>query len=727
MAEIDPTVQARVSESMGDGGTTESATPPTAGTYVPIYKMMGNTKIPVSKFEGQMWQGRKDAGTKAIEGNIIAWKEAESYYSNSQMDHRKATEGNQSGNDQIGKNRGRRFSHTENIVYSTVNAVIPATYAKNPSCEITMFDESMEDLGVVLEHLGNRLASMKFAPGLNLKPKMTKSILRCEIANEAWVMVGYTKKEFSADQAREDIAKLGEALLAAKTQNEIQEIEGQLMALEETVDLLDPAGPFVRSFRSEQVLVDVNCSEDDFSDANWKMAYTMLPTNYLNAKYRTKNDNGQYVSAYQATHVADASGDEGSPDATQREIDSFKMLKDDATYQNYGYKDKKTFDRSKMTKVWYCFDRVKRRFYLYADNDWTWPIWVYDDPYHLPNFYPLHRMQFHTDPNAVRTKGEVSHYLDQQDTINTINDEMHRARVNVRSKALFDANSGLTQQIVEQFLNDGNQKAIGVKMPEGMSIDKAIYASPLPAFQYKELWDKAPYYEAANKISGVGAVLQGAQFKTNTTNQAIDAYSSVSNQRIDSKIDAVEDFVGAIMYDVLFLCAQFMDAETVKRIVGTKAYAELGQEWTNLPPEEVRNMFACSVEGGSTQKPTSAAKKQEAMQVGQILGQFASAAPQATIIMMKVMERAFDGIVMTEEDWDDLINSVQMAQQAQMNPGAGGGAASPEQGGGEGGGNVDAMVQEAVKRGVPPNIAKAEISKRMGGGGQSAPAPKTVQ
>ena len=730
MAEIDPTVEQRVQQSIGDSAPIDASA---TSTYVPIYRMLGESKIPISRHEGKMWLARKDMGMKANEGNVIAWREAEAYYSNSQMDHRKTTEGEASGNTDVGKNKAKRFSHTENIVYSTVNAVIPATYAKNPSCEVTMFDPALEKLGVVLEHLGNRLAAMKFAPGINLKPKVTKSILRCEIANEAWVMVGYTTKEFSADQAREDIQKLGAELLSAKNESEIQEIEGKLMALEESVDLLDPAGPFVKSLRSEQVVIDPYCSEDDFSDANWKMVYVMLPTNYLNAKFRIKDDNGQWTSQYEATHVADANTGDNTTNATQREIDSFKMLKEDHSYGQYGYKDQKSFDRAKMTKTWYCFDRVKRRFCLYADNDWTWPIWVFDDPYHLPRFYPLHRLQFHTDPNSVRTKGEVSHYLDQQDTINTINDAMHRARVNVNGKVLFDANTGLTQQTVEALLNDANTKAVGVRMPEGVTIDKALYAAPLPAFQYKELWDKGPYYEAANKISGVGAVLQGAQFKTNTTNQAIDAYSSVSNQRIDAKIDAVEDFVGDIMFDVLFLCAQFMDAETVQRIVGQQTYQQMGIEWTPMDPSQLRDLFSCTVAGGSTQKPTSAAKKKEALEVGQVLGQFAAAAPQATIIMMQMMERAFDGIVMTDADWAALIESVQMAQQAQMNPGAAGGDpdAATEPGEGTRGdpdaagesNEINALVQEAAKRGVPPEIARAEIQKRMGQPAQSRSTP----
>lgn len=718
---VDPSVEQRVSDSMGDSTAKPKDAQDSASPK--IYKLVGDTKIPVSKFEGPLWQARRDAGLKAMEPNHEAWREAEAYYTNSQMNHRRDTGGDQSGTEAIGKNRNRRFSMTENIVYSTVNAVIPATFAKNPSCEVTMWDEALDSMGVIAEHLVNRLLSLRYAPGLNLKPKVNKCILRTEITNEAWIMVGYTQKEFSADQARADIQDIGSKLAEAKSQKEITELEGQLMALEETVDLLDPAGPFAKSIRGDQVIIDSNSSEDDFSDANYKMVWVMLPTPYLNAKFREKNEQGQYVSPYEGSHVADATAtDGGGVAAMQAEIDSFKMLKEDATFANYGYKDQKTFDRAKMTKCWYVFDRVKRRFYLYADNDWKWPIWVYDDPYHLPNFYPLHRLQFHTDPLTARTKGEVSHYLDQQDAVNTINDEKNRARQSLRNKVIFDSNT-VSLQDVTKWLNDGNVKALGIKMPEGVTdLAKLFMAQPLPALQYKELWDTAPLLDAANRISGVGAVLQGSQFKTNTTNGAIDAYNSTSNTRVDAKTDAIEDFIGAIAFDVLFLCMQFMDQNTVFRIIGQKAVQQIGGAWQQLQPDQIRDALMCTVEGGSTQKPTSAEKKKEALAVGQILGQFASV-PTTTLILMKLFERAFDGIVMTDEDWQDLEQSVQMQQQSQMNPGAAPGA--PQQGGPQqpapqgnpqqgGAGNVtEQAIEAAVAKGVPRPIATKEVTARM--------------
>ena len=104
-----------------------------------------------------------------------------------------------------------------------------------------------------------------------------------------------------------------------------------------------------------------------------------------------------------------------------------------------------------MTKVWYVWDKVTRRLEMYADNDWKWPIWVWDDPYGLQGFFPLTPMWFHENPVAMYAKGEVSYYLDQQDQINEINDEKRRALLWARRNIFYNPETGVTQEIADQY------------------------------------------------------------------------------------------------------------------------------------------------------------------------------------------------------------------------------------------------------------------------------------
>mgnify|MGYP001553127826 CR=1 FL=1 len=60
------------------------------------------------------------------------------------------------------------------------------------------------------------------------------------------------------------------------------------------------------------------------------------------------------------------------------------------------------------------------------------------------------------------------------------------------------------------------------------------------------------------------------------------------------------------------------------------------------------------------------------------MGQFASAAPVAILVALKVMERAFDEVVIRDEDWQMIIQSIeQQLQKGSTQPGAGGEGGQP--------------------------------------------------
>jgi hypothetical protein len=70
--------------------------------------------------------------------------------------------------------------------------------------------------------------------------------------------------------------------------------------------------------------------------------------------------------------------------------------------------------------------------------------------------------------------------------------------------------------------------------------------------------------------------------------------------------------------------------------------------------------------GDDTLEPTSVMKKQEAVQLSQIMGQFAGASPAIVVVMLKLMSRAFNEIVISPEDWEMIFQSVQSQMQQQQ-------------------------------------------------------------
>jgi hypothetical protein len=611
--------------------------PVDAGT--PMYRIDPASKVAVSKHYGKLWQGRIDAGRAAAKHHHDAWDEAIRYYNNSQLDHREGARDGISGNRYFAKRRNRQWSETENVVYSNVRAMMPAVFTKNPQAEFTTVVDQYKPFVQCVEDLVNDLAGRRKEPGLNLKVHAKQAIISAELCNLGWFEFGYTERANSLEAVQEEIMQLEKELADAKDTKAIREAEGKLMALEESLALVTPAGPYARYMPPHDVVNDPSAMLPDFSDAKWRAICQVYPTHYLNARYGEKDENGVVKSIYKPTHVLVAG--EGADD----EIKNFKLFETDAEASAYGYKDKAQLQKAYQTKCWRILDKVTRRVFLYAENKWDWPVWVENDPYELPGFYNSVPLYFNTTPLGAYAHSNVVYYLDQQDGLNEINDEFRRARLDIKENILYD--STFDREVVEKWLKGPSPSANGVVVPDGKKLSDMILQKPNLLVNAMPFFDTQKLMQSINRLSGVTDVLQNSQFKTNTTNKAIENYNSTTTMRLDEKIDAIEDALGELFFGIGFLCARFMTKEEVADIIGDERAAA----WTQLEPRELARIFSCQSVGGSTQKPTSAAKKQQALEMANILAQFAKYAP-GTIIetTMMLFNEAFDELTLPK-DW----------------------------------------------------------------------------
>jgi len=666
--QIPTEVDANIDASLGEAKPTRKRN---RGKVQPVYQVVGDSKIPVSKTQGKVWKSRVDQANKHTEDVREAWEESIRYFENDQLIHREHsthTSGNLLGNRKLNNN----LTETENVVFANVTTMVPALYARNPTAEFTSNRESEKRLATILERLVNTLGSRKSAPGINLKPKAKRGVVTCLLTNRAWLKIGWTQKNESSEQALNDLTGLATSLQKAKDQKQIVEIEGKIMALEESIDILQPSGPFTKYKSPFSIMVDPNAKEIDLSDANWVIEEDVLPTEFILAKYANKGKNpDEYKSIYQPTHVmkANLGSNEGIEDA-----DNMSIFGDNDEVQDakaFGFNDQESFNKAKMTKVYHVWDKVTRRVLMYNSKDWTWPIWVWDDPLQLDCFFPYYALTFFESPKGPLTKGEVSYYLDQQDAINEITDEERRARRWARRNIFFNKNQ-MSQADADAVLAGDDGTARGLDVAPDTKLAELITSIAPPSLQYKEIFDKDSKYAAIDKISSVGTVMRGEQFKTNTNKAAVQANTGAANMRVDEKADQIEDWIGNVYWGIAQLCLQFMPVDQVVSIIGEEAQ----EVWENKSPQEIR-MLSQNVVGGSTKKPTSAAKKEEALELGQVLGQFVNAAPGPVLkVMMKVMQEAFDEITMREEDWEELITAVE--EQSQQ--GQGGGQQQPQPG-----------------------------------------------
>jgi hypothetical protein len=633
----------------------------------PLYRKMKGSKIPVSKQLGKLFKSRIDQSASARKEVETCWSEAIKYYDNDQMSHRTEGSSDRAGNRRNQRKINDRWSETENVVFSNSVTMLPMLYAKNPNVEITAVNAATnEALAKCYEKLINTLLSMKIAPGVNMKSKARRGVLWALLTNNAYTRVDFINKEESSEGAIAEIEKLSKAYEEAKTQKEIREIEGQLQALEESVNILSPAGPTVKLVNPFRLYWDKH-TEPDHSDAMWAAEYDYLPTDYLNAVYGKRVDK-QWQSVYEPTHVLHANSDAQGIDD---DVNNFSLFQKEEAHSKFGYGDHQSYKKACFTKVWWIWDKATRRLLLYADNNWNWPLWVWDDPLKLIEFFPYDHLWFHETPEGSQPKGEVTYYLDQQDAINDMNSTVAQSRAWARLKLFYNQNK-IKHDDAQKLLNSDEHALVPVDLDEGQTLKDVFECLTPPAIQFAELFNPESKFAAINRITGINDAQRGAQFKTNTTNDAIDFYQKNVDIRVDEKIDAIEDWIGMIAWKVLQLVARKWSKEDVARIIG----ADAAEPWEQITdPNDLRTRLLVRVVGGSTDKPTSKNKKKAALEIGQVLGQFANAIPAAGIVALKVFSRAFaDDIVITDDDWNMIFRSM---EQQQQKAGAGPGGEQP--------------------------------------------------
>ena len=219
-------------------------------------------------------------------------------------------------------------------------------------------------------------------------------------------------------------------------------------------------------------------------------------------------------------------------------------------------------------------------------------------------------------------------------------------------------------QAAEQFLSSATNKSIhGINLPDGMSIDQVVGTMKAPSTQAMQLFDETRIIQSINRLSSVTPVLQAQQYKTNTTNKAIESYQSTTATRLDEKIDAVEEMLGEIGQCLFEMCMKYMTVEEIAELIGMEK-AEVLRPYIGMPADRLATEFNLQIVGGSTNKPTSATKKEQAMHLGQVLGQFAGSSPMIVIAMLKMISRAYaDDVVLTDNDWKQIVDGTMQQMQ----------------------------------------------------------------
>ena len=671
----------------------------------PLFQIYEGSRIAVGKAVGKMCQRKVEAAQAAYEHVYNIWEEVFRYYNHDQSRTQNTPRG-----------IFKRGDGTENIVFSNLNVMLPAVYSKDPDITCSTSDESDEPFLQTLQSLINGLFKRK--DGLNAKPHIKKAAGMGLLTNCGVLKLNFTRKSDSKELALQEMERMTQELAQCETQEEVDRIYGEFEALERNMEVLEPSGFSLGNVLPHNLVVDPYAEEPDGMDARWMAERVFFQTNYLTARF-TKTPDGEEedddyantnrVLVYKPTHKARFVTGEGGnrDDGVGLVMEAINTRGNVPT--SYTEDERTAYINMYYTECWFFWDKPTRRLFLYSAQDWAWPIWVWDDPLGITRFYPYFIVSFVMSTGGTISAGETAYVLDQQDEINDITRQQARIRRSIFDYFFYNSDK-IKRDEAEKFVSAlrGETKrgkhAIGIAAGE-LEISKCIEALAPPAAHYEKLFDKEPILAAVNRITNTNDALRGVQFKTNTTEDAVQSYMESLKLSVGSKVDVVEDTVADIAVSVAEICIQFMDEEMVAGIVGET----LAANWQNMPVDEFRANYNVEIVAGSMEKPNSVFKKKEAVEICQAVGQFAQAAPGTTLrIMLKVLSNAFTDVVIKPEDWAALDAEI----KANLNRGVSNGASS----GGDGAQQQGDLRSQAQN--LPPQIKQKIVQMKNSGASQ---------
>jgi hypothetical protein len=610
----------------------------------PLYQVFKESRLPVSRAVGPMWDTKRRAALAAYDLAYQAWDEAYKYYSH----HQEKTLQTPNGTFQRG-------DMTENILYANLNTIIPATLSRNPDIACSSTDPEDEKLIGTLQTYLNKVIRK---PSFNLKSRLRRMILHSELTNFGVVKLDFTIKDDSREEAQQSLAALTTELQKARTKGELEAVYGKLQALEEQLEVREPGGFKLSNVLPHNLLVDPNAQNSDGSDAEWEMERTWLPTEYLRARFAKKG-----MSILKPTHKVKLDESTEAEDVSTLIMEAVAV--EDANLPSKHADDERlSYMYKELTEVYYVWDKITRRVMLFLRDDWKWPLWVWDDPLQLSRFFPYYILSYGIPTSGIVGVGEVGHYLDHQDEVNAINKQFTNIRRTIFNYFIYNSNvmkQNEAEKLIKAIRSAGKQQIdpVGVDMPPEAKLSEAMTSVTPPSIEYKVLFDKSPVYDSVDRLGSTSDAIRGVQFKANTTVPAVEAYMNASRIRIGTKIDAIEDMIADLCHGISEIAISNLVAEDIALEIG----AIHAKHWREMDVPTFNSNISVQIVAGSIEKPTSVFKKQEAVQIVQAIGQFANSAPGVTLkIILKVLEKAFTEVVISKEDWEQIAQEVAAMQ-----------------------------------------------------------------
>lgn len=608
------------------------------------YRLVGKASIPVSRKLGQKYKDRVENALNAFDTFRQSWDAAFKAYRACNDMGVKTVDG------ETVDQRYYFVNNTdENLTRENVKTLLRNTYTANPQIELSTIDGSDDDAIETFEAAINQLMQRTNAPGLNAKAKIRRWVVHSHLTNYGVLKLDFQAVSGSRAEAQENLLRTQEKLAEATDLDEIDELFADLEQIEEELPTTRDPGMVLTNPQPGMVIVDPDCTQMNLADAKWVDEIVMLSDAYIKRRFLKKREDGTWVRITDNKPLGAGfkSGTDNTNQDDIRETIANQILGTTTT----AVAEARNKGKTKCHVFW---DKLTRQISLWVDGAWDYPLWVYQDDLKLSRFYPYFILAFNEPLDSIVQEGESAQYFGQQTEVNKINRRFSFIRNTAFGQLLYNSkkiDKEEVNKVVQHMRNPKEFDAFGISFDPELKLKEMFEVFVPPDVDYAALFDKSDLMRIIDRVSSTPSVQRGEQFKTNTTNKAVNAYEGVMASVQNELTDAIEDGCKDLVWAMLELLVSKYSKDQVIALVGAK----LGAAFRPMEVMEFNTTYSMDIAPGSTEKPSSAAKKQEALTIAQAIGQVGQATPMTSLkIIIRMFKNAFSNFLFTKDDADSL-------------------------------------------------------------------------
>ncbi len=488
------------------------------------------------------------------------------------------------------------------LIHSTLSALVPALYAKNPEIEVRPQRLAVDTRGEVSPWVGfaevaEDLLQREFIDNTSLKRRAKGCLLSVLTTGSGWLKLTL-QDDYGADPLQEnrmndaqdniaDIRALNREMDEPAADEDVLAEQLKLQTAHVEAALSGQAELFVQ----KGLVIDRVASEDIFvlDDSIRELGDYAQATAMAQRVWMTVDD---YKRLFGVSEL---------PQGAKR----FGKDKGDTLLKADGGED------DALLEVWEVWDKGSGHVLTFARGANEWAREPYAPEVTGERWYPFFGLMFNRVDGRYYPLSDVETLIDYQDEYSHLRSQVRDSRqynkpVYVVPKA-GDLSASEAQRLVESVRDDESGKWLAANINPSQPINASIKQFPLPQLNHA-LFTPDMIFRDVEMTTRSGDAARGYVNKAKTATEA-EIMSMGMQSGISERQDEIEDLMREMARYALEIMVQSYTPEDVSRIIGTQT------PWQNMGIDVAFKHLALDIKAGSMSKPNKFQEREQWMQL----------------------------------------------------------------------------------------------------------------